>query len=90
MVMNARYSIEGTTFSSGRYEEHGGTGDLLETVDVRLNPGEHVVDLEFYAGWMVDSIHIVVGKLRGSELERKQFGPFGGGGGSSKGTRYTS
>merc|ERR1739838_911054 len=80
----------GTTFSSGRCVEHGGTGDLLNTHDIRLSPGEHVVDLVFHAGWMVDSITVEVGKLRGSELEHKKIGPFGGDGGDSKETRYPS
>ena len=62
----------------------------MNTHDIRLSPGEHVVDLVFHAGWMVDSITVEVGKLRGSELEHKKIGPFGGDGGDSKETRYPS
>ena len=77
-------SFSGLTFSSGRQSHHGGNGETVSSHEVKLQPGEHVIDINASSGWMIDSLSFDIGKLHGSGLDIRKVGPLGGDGGGKR------
>ena len=82
----------GITFSSGRREEKGDSGEesveVLQTYAVTLESGEHIVDMKMNSGWMIDSILVYIGAIKSGQLVTRRCGPYGGDGGSTRDTKH--